>query len=200
MTNSTSQWDDFYQQDEKKWAQGSDPVLEQYLSIIPRGNAIDLGCGQGRLSLRLAQAGFNVVGIDSSAVAINTCRQQAESQQLDVNFECRKIQEFPIDKNSYELICANWVLSYLSPRQLQTFISQAVSGLTHNGILYCNFFSNNDPFSSNVASDIHFYRLEQVMQMFSELRIIHVADVIGLDLTHDKPHYHGFIQYMGQKT
>ncbi|MER3443744.1 MAG: hypothetical protein C4333_06350 [Meiothermus sp.] len=40
------------------------PSVQPYLE--GRGRALDLGCGQGHDSLRLAQLGFHAVGLDLS--------------------------------------------------------------------------------------------------------------------------------------
>jgi len=39
-----------------------------------RGRVLDTGCGAGRHSLYLQEKGFDVLGIDNSPLAINTCR------------------------------------------------------------------------------------------------------------------------------
>jgi SAM-dependent methyltransferase len=44
--------------------------------------AIDLGCGAGRVSLELAEAGFAVTGVDFSPVALAKAREAAERRGL----------------------------------------------------------------------------------------------------------------------
>lgn len=50
------------------------PSIEQKAMQSVRGNVLDIGCGAGRHSLYLQKKGFNVVGIDSSPLAIKVCR------------------------------------------------------------------------------------------------------------------------------
>jgi SAM-dependent methyltransferase len=45
--------------------------------------AIDLGCGAGGVSLELAEAGFEVTGVDFSPVALRKARAAAASRGLD---------------------------------------------------------------------------------------------------------------------
>ena len=40
------------------------------------GRVLDIGCGAGRVSLYLQKKGFDVTGIDSSPLAIKTCRER----------------------------------------------------------------------------------------------------------------------------
>jgi SAM-dependent methyltransferase len=44
------------------------------------GRAIDLGCGSGANSIFLVEHGFNVVGVDFSAVALGKAREAAKSR------------------------------------------------------------------------------------------------------------------------
>ncbi|VAW37126.1 hypothetical protein MNBD_CHLOROFLEXI01-3427 [hydrothermal vent metagenome] len=48
------------------------------------GKALDIGCGQGRDALMLAQYGYTVTGIDTSAVGINQMLEQAKARNLSV--------------------------------------------------------------------------------------------------------------------
>jgi len=41
-----------------------------------RGQVLDIGCGAGRHSLYLQEAGFDVLGIDNSPLAIKVCKQR----------------------------------------------------------------------------------------------------------------------------
>lgn len=48
----------------------------------PAARAIDLGCGAGGVSLELAEAGFDVTGVDFSAVALRKARAAAAQRDL----------------------------------------------------------------------------------------------------------------------
>lgn len=52
----------------------------------PYGTALDLGCGTGRWSIAMAGRGWNVVGIDVVAQAIDVARRNARSAGVDVSF------------------------------------------------------------------------------------------------------------------
>lgn len=48
--------------------------IEQKAMDFARGRVLDVGCGAGRHSLYLQEKGFNVLGIDSSSLAIKICK------------------------------------------------------------------------------------------------------------------------------
>ena len=52
-----------------------DPHLQKAMDYV-RGRTLDIGCGAGRVALPLQQRGVDVVGIDSSPLAVRTCRER----------------------------------------------------------------------------------------------------------------------------
>ena len=52
-----------------------DAHLQKALDYV-RGRTLDIGCGAGRVALPLQQRGVDVVGIDSSPLAVRTCRER----------------------------------------------------------------------------------------------------------------------------
>lgn len=61
------------------------PELVTFFSTYPRkGKLLDLGCGQGRDSIAIARLGYEVIGIDNSAVGIAQMNKKAidENQNL----------------------------------------------------------------------------------------------------------------------
>ena len=63
-----------------------EPATERMLEVR-RGDAIlDIACGAGRLTRRLARLGANVIGIDHSAEFIERARQRSAAEGVDVEY------------------------------------------------------------------------------------------------------------------
>ncbi len=55
-------------------------------SLKPGAKVLDLGCGPGLYTQRLAQAGLNVTGVDFSASSIEYAKGRAKKERLDIRY------------------------------------------------------------------------------------------------------------------
>ncbi len=62
------------------------PTLEKLVENCTPGRALDLGCGTGANAVYLAEHGWEVVGVDFVAEAIETARARAASTGVPVSF------------------------------------------------------------------------------------------------------------------
>jgi methylase of polypeptide subunit release factors len=71
------------------------PIGEQAVALFdreergkepPYGRALDLGCGTGFWSVRLAQRGWKVTGVDIVPKAVRTARKRADGAGVQVRF------------------------------------------------------------------------------------------------------------------
>ena len=60
-----------------------------------RGRVLDVGCGAGRVALRLERRGHEVVAIDSSPLAVRTCRLRGvrDARVLSITQASRRLGE-----------------------------------------------------------------------------------------------------------
>ncbi len=89
-----------------------DDLLNQILKYKQKGKVLDLGCGEGGLSLELAKRGFDVTCVDISSTAINNVKQEAQIQRIQINTICEDLESFEI-KETYEVILCLGVLHFL---------------------------------------------------------------------------------------
>lgn len=71
--------------------------VDQILALTrpPSGGAVlDLGCGPGRHALTFARRGFCVTGVDRTARYLDTARQAAEREELDIEWVEADMRQF----------------------------------------------------------------------------------------------------------
>ncbi len=80
------------------------------LDILPKGKVLDIGCGAGLTSKRLADGGREVVAVDFSPVAIEYAKQRNNSYRI--RYFCSDILEFQINEQ-FDVICMVDVYEHL---------------------------------------------------------------------------------------
>lgn len=104
------------------------PAARQALAMIdreqdgrqpPYGPALDIGCGTGVWSVRLAQRGWQVTGIDLVPKAIQSARKRAAEAKVDVRFLEGDITSLPVGDldTGYRLILDFGTVHGLAPAQ-----------------------------------------------------------------------------------
>ena len=95
-------------------------VLEAMESLSP-GKALDLGCGQGRNALFLAQHGFEVTAVDQNELALEILQSIVEQEDLEMTVGLYDINSANL-KQSYELIVSTVVLMFLQADRIPAII------------------------------------------------------------------------------
>ena len=96
---------------------------------------LDIGCGGGLLSERIARLGASVTGIDVTKNSIKVAKNHALSSGLNINYINTDLSSF-INKNSskkFDLIIASEVVEHLENRSL--FFEEVSKLLKNKGIL-----------------------------------------------------------------
>lgn len=79
----------------------------------PIGSALEIGCGEGELSMRLARRGWQVHGCDIADEAIAEARRRASAANLAIPFEQHDIRDLPGGYEPADLVVCCEVLEHL---------------------------------------------------------------------------------------
>lgn len=85
--------------------------------------ALDIGLGQGRNAMLLAQFGYVTTGIDRSEVGVQSARRTAASRGLSIDFVVADTEEYDFGRNRWDLIV---LLYYPQPMILIDRLKSAV--------------------------------------------------------------------------
>ena len=110
----------------------------EYLN--PRSRALDLGCGNGRNLIYLAESfGMQGVGYDISEVAINEAR--AASKDLPIEYESRSIADpLPIGDESVTLALDMMTSHFLKRAEREALLAEIVRVLRPGGWFFFKSF------------------------------------------------------------
>ena len=69
------------------------PEIIEYVSTLPAGRALDLGCGYGRATIYLAQMGWDVDGVDFVPDAIHEAAVRSRAVKVDARFHISPVTD-----------------------------------------------------------------------------------------------------------
>lgn len=90
---------------------------ESVLSYVKAGmKVLDAGCGDGVLSLMMAEKGAEVIGVDLSVPNIESSKSRAESAGFlsKISFKTGDVENLSFPDNSFDLVVSSHVLEHLS--------------------------------------------------------------------------------------
>lgn len=109
-------------------------VFQVVAGLTTAGGAVlDMGCGDGEISVRLCEAGFNVLGVDASTEMLRRANvrkaQLPEQARKRLNFAVGTIENFEPGQ-TFDAVCCHGVLMYLddSGAAIQTLAGHVSSG------------------------------------------------------------------------
>lgn len=85
---------------------------------VPVSNALEIGCGEGELSIRLARRGFRVRGCDISAEIVDEARSRAAQAGVEATFWTQPIETIDAAREAAPFVVCCEVLEHLDDPQL----------------------------------------------------------------------------------
>ncbi len=112
------------------------------------GRALDLGCGGGQSAIRLAELGYEVVGVDFSETAIELARENAAQAGVDCEFVVGDVVELDdFEADSFDLVVDNHCLHCLvEPEHRRAFLDGAERLLRPGGVYFSETMSSDGSF------------------------------------------------------
>jgi SAM-dependent methyltransferase len=97
-------WDRRYKAADHLFSPEPDDQLVHFVSGLAPGRALDLGSGEGRNSLWLAQQGWRVTAVDFSGVALSRLEEAATDQDLVVETVKSGIEDYLARGEQFDLV------------------------------------------------------------------------------------------------
>lgn len=167
-------WDQRYREGRYHPRPYPSPFLEDWLSRLPSGRALDVACGAGRNALRLAAAGYQVDAVDISEHAIEMARTEAADRGLEVNWIVSDLDTMVLPSAAYDVIA---VIRYVN----RAIFSKLEGALAEGGwLVYEHHFRTDEPVDGPKDAE---FRLEpgELLTAFPGLRTRFFEEVTEID-------------------
>ncbi|KYK36032.1 MAG: class I SAM-dependent methyltransferase [Theionarchaea archaeon] len=199
------------------WGLEADKYLAMFLDRAPRGHALDIGCGEGRHSLFLAQNGYTVDAVDISEKALEKLTYYAK--EYDVNeliFPLsRDVRTMDFPQEKYDLVVISFVFPFLKRSDICTVIQKVkhsvkpkgciyISALTTDDREYQNYSKEQQPteprtyYSKGLQCYCYFFEKNELKNLFSDFHIIDYTETV-VELSRE-PYTHAMCLLFAQKV
>jgi len=85
---------------EKGFWESEKVLVKKYFK--PNITILDIGCGSGRTTIPLLQAGYNVIGVDITPEMIETARSIAKTKNLKIDYRIGDATQLEFDDDTFE--------------------------------------------------------------------------------------------------
>lgn len=126
---------------------------------VSSGIVADLGCGTGELTLRLARAGYDMIGVDASTEMLSVLREKAwETGQEGLLLLCQDIVSLDLYGTVRAAVSSFDTLNHIGPfPRFCAALRRAALFLEPDGVMV---FDLNTPYKHEVLLADHVYEIE----------------------------------------
>jgi SAM-dependent methyltransferase len=142
-------------------------LVEMVKGVRP-GRALDVGMGQGRNTIFLAQQGWDAVGFDPADRAVAAAQQQAAQLGVKITTRVARAEDFDWGKAQWDLI----VISYVGGRE---FVTNVLQSLRPGGMLLIEGFHRDATKTQPIGGAVVF-DTNELLKLYSGLRVIRYED------------------------
>ena len=176
-------WEQTYQDKNiSTFSKGPTVDLEKYAHILNIPCLVlDVGCGEGRNSIFLADQGHHVEAFDISEAGIEKAKFFAESMNLTINFWQQDLNYFTFQK-MYDVVLSHGVLHLPEKLYRDEFINKAQQNTKIGGFHFIGVFTNRLPATpDNAPFTKSLFDVGELPEKYNGWEIIHHFEGIFSD-------------------
>ena len=163
-----TQWDEKYSR--PTFIYGKSPaqfLAENYQYIPYEGTVLDMGMGEGRNAVFLAQKGYKVTGVDISSVAVKKAYLLAQEFGVKIKGVVASLQDYKIAPNSFDAI----VCFYYVDRSL---VEKIKTWLKPNGILIYEAYTTRERSKKkrDPLDEETYLKEQELLKLFPGMRVL----------------------------
>lgn len=161
-------WDRILTSEKPTFNTDPNAFLVEMVRGRPPGTALDVGMGQGRNAIYLAQQGWRVTGFDPAGKAVAQANDTARRLGVTLTTVVQGSEDFDFGESRWDLV----LLSYVSVRDV---VDKVVRGLKPGGIVVVEAFHRDVTRRSSVGGGVVF-DTNELPRLFSNLRVLRYED------------------------
>ena len=142
------------------------PLLVDAIRGRRTGRALDLGMGEGRNTIYLAEQGWQTTGVDLSDVAVAQAKTRASRLHVTINAIVDDLTHYEFGKAQWDLIAAFYMHAWYNGTRPET-PARLLAALKPGGLLVIEGFAGPEPFM---------FQPNELLRDFPALRVLRYED------------------------
>lgn len=164
-------WDDFYRQGTPPWDTGIvEPDLKRLVEkkLVLPCTAMEIGCGSGVDAIYMAQQGFEVTAVDSSAMAIDRAHSRAKKANVLLRIVYEDVFKFSQHTGTYDFVYDIGFYHFIRKTHLTHYLDMLWK-LTRPGSMYFTLCGSDEEEYNGPPEYQQFLPVASRDEVFSEL-------------------------------
>lgn len=168
--DSKTQWDARYSRPTFIFGKSPAQFLAENYHYIPyEGTVLDMGMGEGRNAVFLAQKGYKVTGVDLSSVAVKKSYLLAQEFGVKIKGVVASLKDYKIAPGSFDaIICFYWVD--------RSMVEKIKTWLKPGGVLIYEGHTlkerERDPAKRSDPSVDNYLKEQELLRLFPGMRVL----------------------------
>jgi SAM-dependent methyltransferase len=153
------------------------------------GRALDLGMGEGRNTIYLAEQGWQATGVDLSDVAVVQARTRASQLHVAITTIVDDLTHYDLGKGKWDLIAAFYMHAWYNGTRPET-PARLLAALKPGGLLVMEGFAGPEQFM---------FQPNELLRDFPALRVLRYEDTEG-EAEWAPGHTSHIVRFIAEKT
>lgn len=182
MDHFRTQYEKYYDQEEYYWGLEPAAFLDDLIEIIgdvDGKKALDIGCGEGKDIIYLAEKGFDAYGFDITESGIRKTELLAKNRNVDIHAFVADVNNFEFDE-TFDLVFSTGTIQYLFDENIEPFFKKIKNMVNVGGYVYFNVFVDKPflPIPPDWDKEEKMWKTGQLFTYFEDWEIIKVDEII----------------------
>lgn len=187
-------YEKWYEGDDYYWGLERGSFLDELISLCPPSEntkVLDIGCGEGKDAVYMAQKGFDVSAFDLTDNGIRKTIRLASDRGVNIKAYVDDINTFVPD-DQYDIIYSTGTVQYLFDENKKSFFEKIEKMTKPNGIVFFNVFVEKSflELPPDWDREEKMWKSGELFTYFADWKIERIDEVIFKDNSGGTPHYH----------
>lgn len=183
-----------YEGDDYYWGLEPGDFLEELIRLCPPTSdkkVLDIGCGEGKDAVYMAQKGYLVTAFDLTDNGIKKTKALAKERNVDINAYVDDINTFEL-KEKFDIVYSTGTVQYLFDQNKIAFFEKIDQITNDDAVVYINVFVEK-PFLElppDWDKEEKMWRSGELFTYFGDWKMERIDEIIFEDNSGGVPHFH----------